>query len=1069
MDVKSLAELLKGTIDPTQRNEAEKKLAEVHKIIGFGPILLQVVMANEVELPVRQAAVIYLKNMVSGSWVDREPEMPGAPVPFAVHEQDRALIRDNIVDAVVLAPDIIRIQLGVCVSQIVKHDFPGRWPQIVDKVTVYLQNPDPAGWLGSLLCLYQLVKNYEYKKAEERGPLKDAMNLLLPQLYGIITQLMPDESQQMVSIQKQILKIYFALTQYVLPLDLITKEVFSQWMEVLRVIAESDVPAHTLQVDEEERPQLIWWKRKKWALHTLTRLFERYGSPGSVTKEYKEFSEWYLKTFSAGILASMLKNLDQFRQKVYVSPRVMQQALNYINTAISHAHSWKLIKPHMLQIIQDIVFPLMSYSEADAELWDTDPYEYIRIKFDIFEDFVSPVTAAQTLLHSACKKRKEMLQKTMNLLLTIIQTAGTTPSQRDGALHMIGTMADILLKKPVYKEQMEKFLVEICFPEFSSPHGHLRARACWVLHYFSDVKYKNEAVLAEAFRLTVNSLLHDKEPPVKVEAAIAVQMMLSSKGESARKYLEPQIREVTLELLKIIRDTENDDLTSVMQKIVCTYTEQLVPVAVDICQHLVGTFAQVLESADAGDEKAITAMGLLNTMETILAVMEDRPEVHGALEPVILQAIHHIFTNSIMEFYEEAMSLSCDLTTKHISADMWKMLEVMYTVFQRDGFDYFSDMMPALHNYITVDTKAFLSSPDYMMAMYNMSRAMLEGDPGEDPECHAAKLLEVIILQCKGMNIDQAIPIFVELVLKRLTREVKTSELRTMCIQVIIAALYYNPALLLDTLDKIQIPGMPGGVFGHFVQQWIHDTDCFIGLHDRKLCVLGLVHLMQMPENQSVVSHAQQIVPSALLLFDGLKRAYEARNEEESSEEGDSDEEGIDSELLDSDEDEIDDEGQAYLESLQAETAAYLAKTERRFKEKVNKGAAGSGFEVKATIEDEVSDDDSDDDYDGCEETSLEAYTTPLDEDDCPVDEYNIFKDVLGAIQGSNPAWYSQLTGHLTEVQGKALTEVITLANQRVAAKESKQIEQQGGYQFAQATVPGAFSFGAPTTSPFGK
>jgi hypothetical protein len=78
-----------------------------------------------------------------------------------------------------------------------------------------------------------------------------------------------------------------------------------------------------------------------------------------------------------------------------------------------------------------------------------------------------------------------------------------------------------------------------------------------------------------------------------VEAAIAVQMMLSSKGESARQYLEPQIREITLELLNIIRETENDDLTSVMQKIVCTYTEQLVPVAVDICQHLVGTFAQV--------------------------------------------------------------------------------------------------------------------------------------------------------------------------------------------------------------------------------------------------------------------------------------------------------------------------------------------------------------------------------------------------------------------------------------------------------------------------------------------
>jgi len=1051
MDTKSLAALLKGTIDPNHRNEAEAKLTELHKIIGFGPTVLQIVMQQDVELPVRQAAVIYLKNMVSTNWKEREPDTPGAPVPFSVHEQDRALIRDNIIDAVVHSPDILRIQLGVCVSQIVKHDFPGRWPQIVEKISIYLQNPEPSGWLGALLCLYQLTKNFEYKKTEERKPLTEAMNLLLPQIYQLVVQLLPDESQTAVAVQKQILKIFFALTQYVLPLDLISREVFGNWMEVLRQITESDVPAHTLQVDEEDRPELIWWKKKKWALHTLTRIFERYGAPGSVNKEYKEFAEWYLKTFSGGILMAMLKNLDQYRQKMYVSPRVMQQALNYINTSVSHAHSWKLIKPHMLQIIQDIVFPLMSYSEQDADMWDNDPYEYIRIKFDIFEDFVSPVTAAQTLLHSACKKRKEMLQKTMALLLQIIQTPGTNPSQKDGALHMIGTMADILLKKPVYKEQMEKFLVEIVFREFGSPHGHLRARACWVLHYFSDVKYNNEDVLREAFRLTVHCLLHDREPPVKVEAAIAVQMMLTSKGEAARQYLEPQIKEITLELLKIIRETENDDLTSVMQKIVCTYTEQLVPVAVDICQHLVGTFAQVLETADSGDEKAITAMGLLNTMETILGVMEERAEVHAALEPVVLQAIHHIFTNSIMEFYEEAMSLTCDLTTKHVSENMWKMLEVMYTVFTKDGFDYFTDMMPALHNYITVDTKAFLSTPDYMMAMFNMARAMLEGDPGEDPECHAAKLMEVILLQCKGHNIDQVIPSFVELVLKRLTREVKTSELRTMCLQVIIAAMYYNPALLVDSLNK-----MGPDVFNHFIQQWIHDTDCFIGLHDRKICVLGLCHLLQMPENPAIAAHATQLVPSLILLFDGLKRAYAARNEEDSDDSDDDDDDDAVDDLLDSDEDEIDEDGQVYLESLQ---------------EKVQKAGGGSGFQITASIEDgEDSDDLSDDDYDGMEETSLEAYTTPLDEEEGEnIDEYMIFKEILGGLQSSNPGWYGQLTSHLSEVQGKALTEIITLSNQRAAERESRKIQQQGGYQFAQQQVPGAFNFGAPATSPFGK
>ena len=41
----------------------------------------------------------------------------------------------------------------------------------------------------------------------------------------------------------------------------------------------------------------------------------------------------------------------------------------------------------------------------------------------------------------------------------------------------------------------------------------------------------------------------------------------------------------------------------------------------------------------------------------------------------------------------------------------------------------------------------------------------------------------------------------------------------------------------------------------------------------------------------------------------------------------------------------------------------------------MNKGAAGSGFKINATIDDEADDDDDDDeeDYDGCEETSLEV------------------------------------------------------------------------------------------------
>lgn len=38
----------------------------------------------------------------------------------------------------------------------------------------------------------------------------------------------------------------------------------------------------------------------------------------------------------------------------------------------------------MMAIIQDVIFPIMSHTEADQAQWDSDPYEYIRLKFGKF-------------------------------------------------------------------------------------------------------------------------------------------------------------------------------------------------------------------------------------------------------------------------------------------------------------------------------------------------------------------------------------------------------------------------------------------------------------------------------------------------------------------------------------------------------------------------------------------------------------------------------------------------------------------------------------------------------------
>ncbi|OXB52634.1 hypothetical protein ASZ78_009802, partial [Callipepla squamata] len=354
-----------------------------------------------------------------------------------------------------------------------------------------------------------------------------------------------------------------------------------------------------------------------------------------------------------------------------------------------------------------------------------------------------------------------------------------------------------------------------------------------------------------------------------------------------------------------------------------------------------------------------------------------------------------------------------------------------------------ADMMPLLHNYVTIDTDTLLSNPKHLEIIYTMCKKVLTGDAGEDAECHAAKLLEVIVLQCKGRGIDQCIPLFVEAVLERLTRGVKTSELRTMCLQVAIAALYYNPDLLLHTLENIRFPHNPEPITAQFINQWMNDTDCFLGqfaLYNSGFlkCILkGLSILMELQNRPPAVDAvAAQIVPSILLLFLGLKQVCASRELTEHEDHA-KDEKHVaeDNEEIPSDEEETNEVSQAMQE---------------------NHGGGGGG-------EEEDDDDDDDDwDEDALEETALEGFSTPLDLEN-GVDEYQFFTQALLAVQSRDAAWYHLLTAPLSEDQKKQLQEIYTLAEQRRNAAETKTIEQQSGYTFDNKGLITAFNFAGST------
>ncbi|XP_051976634.1 importin-8-like [Xyrauchen texanus] len=204
------------------------------------------------------------------------------------------------------------------------------------------------------------------------------------------------------------------------------------------------------------------------------------------------------KTYATGIQQVLLKVIDQYRQKQYVSPRGPPAGIDLHDSGC-------LTLDHM----------------------ETNETTHA----DIYDDHVFPATAAQTLLCKAARKKKEVLPQMMEFCHQILIDPNADPRRKDGALHVIGTLAQSLLKKRVYRDQMEIILQNYVFPLLNSNLCYLRARSCWVLHSFSPLKFHNELVLRNAVELVKQNLVDDKEMPVKVEAAIALQTLVSNQEQ----------------------------------------------------------------------------------------------------------------------------------------------------------------------------------------------------------------------------------------------------------------------------------------------------------------------------------------------------------------------------------------------------------------------------------------------------------------------------------------------------------------------------------------------------------
>ncbi|CAE6076732.1 unnamed protein product [Arabidopsis arenosa] len=990
MDLPSLALIVGAAAfspNPDERRAAEQSLNQLQHTPQHLIRILQIIVDGGSDLSVRQSASIHFKNFIAKHWE------PHSGDQNKILPSDKNVVRDQILVYVSQVPPILRVQMGECLKTIIYADYPEQWPHLLDWVKHNLQEQQVY---GALFVLRILSSKYEFKSDEDRAPIYRVVEETFPHLLNIFNKLVHVEnpSLEVADHIKLICKIFWSCIYLELPRPLFDPNFFNAWMGLFLNILERPVPVEGQPEDPELRKSWGWWKAKKWVAHILNRLYTRFGDLKLQNPDNKAFAQMFQMNYAAKILECHLKLLNAIRIGGYLPDRVINLILQYLSNSISKNSMYNLLQPHLDTLLFEIVFPLMCFNDNDQMLWDEDPHEYVRKGYDIIEDLYSPRTASMDFVTELVRKRgKDNFPKFIQFIVDIFKRYTEAPLEdkpyrlKDGALLAVGTLCDKLRQNEPYKSELENMLVQHVFPEFSSPAGHLRAKAAWVAGQYAHINFSDQSNFSKALHCVISGM-RDPELPVRVDSVFALRSFIEAcKNLDEIRPVLPQLLD---EFFKLMNEVENEDLAFTLETIVYKFGEEISPYALGLCQNLASAFWRCIDTDNGDDEAddagALAAVGCLRAISTILESISSLPHLYGQIEPQLLPIMRKMLTTDGQDVFEEVLEIVSYITTfsPTISLDMWSLWPLMMEALVDWAIDFFPNILVPLHNYISRGTGHYLTckEPDYQQNLWNVISVLMANKNIDDSDLEPApKLLGIVLQTCKG-QVDQWVEPYLRITLDRL-RGAEKSSFKCLLVEVVANAFYYNAPLALGILQRF---GIATEIFTLWFQMLQEKKKSgarsnFKREHDKKVCILGLTSLFNLPAGQlpgEVLPHVFRALLELLVAYkDQLAEAAKAEEEEE---EEDGDDDDMDEFQTDDEDEDGDDENPDETDGSTLRKLAAQAKDFRSYSD-----------------DDDFSDDDFSDD---------EELDSPIDE----VDPFVLFMDAVTAMQVSDSPRFQSLT-----------------------------------------------------------
>ena len=1018
--VEELRAALAGSVSPDGdlRARADAYLKSAASLPGAALGLLALASDANGEMGTRQSASIYFKHLVKRSWARREglDVDPTRGNHATLDEGEKAAVRRVALEAVASTPNKVRSQLMEAIRVMVHHDFPLRWPEVATQVLSNLNeaSASESGRLcGTVLVLHALCRKYEFKDANERADVEEIIRVVFPKLLEILQALLAYQgppNAELEELKKAICKTYWSATYLDVGPSLAEEGTFQAWMLAFHAVITSAIPTEGMPTgDKTEIKHWPWWKTKKWALHVVNRVFNRYGNPKSCKPEHKDLAVTYSTKYASVFLGVYIELLGSMSSGEVMPDRIVNLSIQHVTTALGVPSTYKVLQPHLDDIFQRVVFPVLCFNAEDDELWVDDPHEYVRKTQDFIEDMYSPRMAATGYLHELCKTGKRMKENLPKVLAAVVQILnkhaasahGAAMDARgryelDGALHVVTSLSAILTHHPEYANQMESMLMAHVFPVFGCAHGHVRAKAVACAAKYSGITFTEQNNFLQLLSKVVDAM-RDPDLPVRVEAVVALGAFIhAAEDVSALKSILPQLLD---DFFKLMNEVESEDVVYTLETITERFGEDIAPFALGMTQNLAAAFWKVVQESESKEDDdcgILASIGCLRAMSTILESVSSLPHMYPELEAAVFPILQKMIGEQGFDVFEEVLEILSYLTyfTPEVTPRMWELWPLMIATMDEWALQYFENLLIPLDNFISRGTERFLApGTPYVEDTYNVCKKVLEGDYPE-PDCvPAPKLMECVMTNCRG-RVDVVVGPFVELALRR----IGTAELpylRDLLMLTFAHALHYDPAIALATTNRLGETNRTLTLWSTMLATKTKSGErkCFASEHAKKVCALGLMGVLRAPDDTltpEIHGSMNVIMDSLVSLLGDLRAQIARRKEDEASgkrrfpwDVSDDDDDEYDVSKYD-DDDEGDDDVQFDATTLEA--LAKKARDADPYAFARGGGAFGGGF-----------DDDDDDDGFWFDDDDDETYTSPLDD----VDAFIAFSECMNALQGS--------------------------------------------------------------------